>query len=78
MSQRYVPAPMVLSRGRGEALIAVSSCGCVFCDINLKPIKLRRQWVHHIRREGRFVVCPIKGIKPMDKDRKSGSSDPER
>lgn len=39
------------------------SCGCVFCDIGLKPDKMKRQWIHYIPKEGRIVVCEVKGLK---------------
>jgi len=53
-----------------EGIKVHPSCGCVFCDIGLKPTKLRRQYVHHIKREGRFVICKVNGIKPtMDLER---------
>jgi hypothetical protein len=41
----------------------LSSSGCVFCDIGLKPDRMKRQWVHHIPREGRIVVCQVVGLK---------------
>lgn len=39
------------------------SCGCVFCDLNLDPVKLRRRWVHHIPSEGRLIACEVKNLK---------------
>lgn len=41
------------------------SCGCVFCDIGLKPVKMKRQWVHHIPSEGRIIVCEVAMLKPL-------------
>jgi hypothetical protein len=40
------------------------SCGCVFCDLDLKPERLRRRWVHHIPAEGRLVPCDFRNLKP--------------
>jgi hypothetical protein len=40
------------------------SCGCVFCDLGNEPVKLKRRWVHHVRREGRNIVCQAKMLKP--------------
>ena len=44
---------------------AVKSSGCVFCDLNLEPIKLRRQWVHHIPRRGKLIFCHARNLKPL-------------
>mgnify|MGYP003653726715 CR=1 FL=1 len=35
---------------------STTSCGCVFCDLGLEPVKLRRQYVHYSRRFG-IAVC---------------------
>lgn len=43
-------------------LKVIKGSGCLFCDLNVEPIKLRRQWVHH--RPGRLIVCPVKNLKP--------------
>lgn len=43
--------------------IAVS-CGCVFCDIALQPVRLKRQWVHHVRGTGRLIMCNFRNLKP--------------
>jgi hypothetical protein len=40
------------------------SCGCVFCDLGLKPAKLRRRWVHHSKRTGQIVACDAMNLKP--------------
>lgn len=45
------------------------SCGCVFCDIGLKPVKLRRQYVHYDRRYG-IAVCHARELQPMSDDSK--------
>ena len=39
------------------------SCGCVFCDLNIRPTKMKRQWIHHIPSEGRIVVCKVFGVR---------------
>jgi len=39
------------------------SCGCVFCDLGLEPVKLRRRWVHHIPKEGKLIACPVRNLK---------------
>lgn len=60
----------VVSALRGETdprgMRVTPSCGCVFCDLGLRPTKMRggRQYIHYIRKEGKRVVCPIKGIRP--------------
>ena len=53
---------LYVAAGRPGPVRAVKSTGCVFCDLNLEPIKLRRQWVHH--RPGRLIVCPVRNLKP--------------
>jgi hypothetical protein len=40
------------------------SCGCIFCDLNLEPVKMKRQWVHHIPERGCIIVCEFKQLKP--------------
>ncbi len=40
------------------------SCGCIFCDLNFRPAKLRRRWVHHFPRQGRLIACAAKNLKP--------------
>ena len=40
------------------------SCGCIYCDLNLKPVKLRRRWVHHFPKTGISVACMVKNLKP--------------
>lgn len=37
---------------------------CVHCEFGLKPVKMKRQWVHYFRDEGRIVVCEEAGLKP--------------
>ncbi len=39
------------------------SCGCVFCDLDLEPVKLRRRWVHHVPSEGRLIFCEVRNLK---------------
>lgn len=34
---------------------ATNSTGCFYCDRGDKPIKLRRQYIHH--RNHRIVIC---------------------
>ena len=41
------------------------SSGCVFCDLDLPPEKMKRQWIHHIPSEGRIIVCEVKNLKPL-------------
>jgi hypothetical protein len=36
---------------------------CMHCACGLQPVKLKRQWVHYFRSEGRTEVCPDKGLK---------------
>lgn len=38
--------------------------GCEFCQAGMKPVKLKRQYVHYLRRLGRVVVCKRAGLKP--------------
>jgi hypothetical protein len=62
MNKILAGAMQALEVARGNpAVIAkikvTPSCGCVFCDMDLAPTKLRHQWVHHIPSEGRNVVC---------------------
>ena len=58
-----------------EDLDVDKSCGCIFCDFGLQPIKLKRQWIHYIKTKGarHRIICPIKGIKPMSDGSKRGS-----
>lgn len=44
--------------------VATPSCGCIFCDLDLPPEKMKRQWVHHFPHEGRIIVCEVKNLKP--------------
>lgn len=44
--------------------LQTASSGCVFCDLNLEPVKLRRRWVHHLPKKGRLVPCQAKNLKP--------------
>lgn len=37
---------------------------CIHCACGRQPVKMRRQWVHHFRGEGRIVVCTELGLKP--------------
>jgi hypothetical protein len=56
-----------MNRTLSDAMRAMvtPSCGCIFCDLDLAPEKLKRQWVHHIPRLGRLVVCEVKNLKPQ-------------
>jgi len=49
---------------RGIVVDLPSPTGCIFCRLGAEPTKLKRQWVHHIRREGRLVVCTTRDLKP--------------
>lgn len=53
-----------------------ASCGCIFCDLGIKPTKMKRQWVHYLRKQGKVFVCPLKGIKPMSDTDKRGVKGP--
>jgi len=37
---------------------------CVHCAAGLEPVKMRRQWVHHFRGDGRIAVCADRNLKP--------------
>lgn len=37
--------------------MTASDATCVHCAFGLVPVRLRRQWVHYFRSEGRTVVC---------------------
>lgn len=52
-----------VSLAAGEAVPAIRTNMCIFCTLGLKPTKMKRQYVHHIPREGRIVVCMDSGIK---------------
>jgi hypothetical protein len=39
------------------------SSGCAFCDVGLKPEKMKRRWVHYIRKEGRLILCERMTLK---------------
>jgi len=45
-------------------IAATPSCGCIFCDLDLPPVKMKRQWIHHIPSLGRIVVCETRTLKP--------------
>lgn len=53
-----------MNRALAEAIPVMPSRGCVFCDLGLKPDKLRRRWVHHIPSEGRLIACDAMNLKP--------------
>lgn len=36
---------------------------CAKCAAGLKPVKLKRQYIHHDRKTGRIVVCDTKTLK---------------
>ena len=40
------------------------SSGCILCDLNLEPIKLRRNWVHHLPKRGKLIFCNARNLKP--------------
>lgn len=40
------------------------SCGCVFCDLDFVPVKMKRQWIHHSPRSGSIAICLAKSLKP--------------
>ena len=50
------------------------SSGCIFCDIGIEPIKMKRQYVHYLSKKGKMIICPLKGIKPMSDSSKRGVS----
>jgi hypothetical protein len=37
---------------------------CPHCAAGLKPVKMRRQWIHHDRRTGEIAVCEAMALKP--------------
>lgn len=39
--------------------------GCIFCDLKMEPVKLRRRWVHHIPKRGQLVPCEARNLKPQ-------------
>ena len=51
------------------------SSGCIFCDIGIEPIKMKRQYVHYIPKNGKLIVCPLKGIKPTSSEVDASSRD---
>ncbi len=54
-----------VARGNYDVIEKITpSCGCVFCDLNDEPLKLRRRWVHHSSKSGRIVVCGVRNLKP--------------
>lgn len=73
MNGKATEAPDKRFVGGAVPPTCTTSCGCVFCDIGLVPIKLRRQYVHHVRKYGKFIICPVQGIKLMSQDIKPGS-----
>lgn len=40
-----------------------ATTGCEYCDAGHRAVKLKRQWVHYLRRLGRTVVCEAKTLK---------------
>lgn len=66
-----------VARGERSDFKVHPSCGCIFCDIGIEPIKMKRQFVHYIPKEGRLIVCSVKGIKPMSDTDKRRVKDPE-
>lgn len=55
-------------RGERSDFRVTPSSGCIFCDIGLEPTKMKRQYVHYIRKEGKIIVCPLRngplGLNP--------------
>jgi hypothetical protein len=45
-------------------IAATPSSGCIYCDLELEPVKLRRRWVHHFPRIGTNIACTSKNLKP--------------
>ena len=48
---------------------AIRSCqppvgDCVFCAIGDLPVKMKRQWIHHVPETGHIIVCETKRLKP--------------
>lgn len=37
---------------------------CVFCTIGDLPVKMKRQWIHHIAETGQIFVCHDATLKP--------------
>lgn len=68
-----------VARGERSDFRVTPSSGCIFCDIGLEPIKMKRQYVHYISKQGKLVVCPLKGINSMGDPSKRGAvnTDPE-
>lgn len=51
---------------RGRDFVEMTrSCGCLFCDLKMEPVKLRRRWVHHIPKRGQLVPCAARNLKPV-------------
>jgi hypothetical protein len=40
------------------------AAACVHCVAGLKPVKMKRQWVHHFSGDGRITVCADRHLKP--------------
>ena len=56
-----------MNRAMSEAvreLQVFPSCGCVFCDLDFKPVKMKRQWIHHDPKTGKLIVCTAHDLKP--------------
>lgn len=62
-SQMFGCSPGFLYAPAGKPDVT-PSCGCIFCDLDLPPEKMKRQWIHHIPSQGRIVVCDVKNLKP--------------
>ena len=42
----------------------MSATACVHCAAGLEVVKMKRQWVHHFRGNGRIAVCADRNLKP--------------
>jgi hypothetical protein len=41
------------------------AAACSHCAAGLEPVKMKRQWVHHFRGDGRIAVCTDRNLKPV-------------
>ena len=37
---------------------------CAFCAIGDQPVKMKRQWIHHVPETGHIIVCDAMRLKP--------------
>jgi hypothetical protein len=40
------------------------TAACLQCATGLEPVKMKRQWVHHFRGDGRIAVSADRNLKP--------------